>query len=76
MEELYLEPTDEEIIGTFLSVGQIHEEPTEKNTQKNKTGTKTATRTRTVRSRDIRAMLSVTTRDVPTQQLNDTIIID
>ena len=57
----YLEPTDEEIIGTFLSVGQIHEEPTEKNTQKNKTGTKTAARTRTatVRSRDIRAMLSV-----------------
>ena len=72
VEELYLEPTDEEIIGTFLSVGQIHEEPTEKNTQKNKTGTTTAT----VRSRDIRAMLSVTTRDVPTQQLNDTIIID
>ena len=43
-----------------------------------KTGTKTATRTRTatVMLRDIRAMLSVTTRDVPTQQLNDTIIID
>ena len=43
-------------------MGQIHEEPTEKNTQKNKTGTKTATRTRTatVRSGDIRAMLSVT----------------